>query len=87
VVDKGKGKEREGLMVGVNCYLSEGRIFYQDGSMLPPAAALSQWEVKGQRKQRVNRPQVSYRFCQELNPALHHDNRPCDCMFWPSPFL
>jgi hypothetical protein len=48
--------------------------------MLLPAAALSQWEVKGQRKQRVNQPQVSYWFCQELNLALRHDNGPCDCM-------
>jgi hypothetical protein len=55
--------------------------------MLPPAAALDQWEVKGQHKQRVNQPQVSYRFCQELNPALHHDNGLCDCMSRPSPFL
>jgi hypothetical protein len=38
--------------------------------MLPPAAALGQREVKGQHKQRVNRPQVSYHFCQELNPEL-----------------
>ena len=55
--------------------------------MLPPAAALGQWEVKGQRKQRVNRPQVSYRFCQELNPELQHDRGPCDCMSRPNPFL
>jgi hypothetical protein len=56
-------------------------------TLLLLAAALSQWEVKGQCKQRVNRPQVSYRFCQELNPALRHDNGPCDCMSQPSPFL
>jgi hypothetical protein len=55
--------------------------------VLPPAAALGQWEVKGQCKQRVNRPQVSYRFCQELNPALRHDNGPCDCMSRSPPFL
>jgi hypothetical protein len=55
--------------------------------MLPLAAALGQWEVKGQRKQRVNQPQVSYRFYQELNPALRHDNGPCDCMSRSPPFL
>jgi hypothetical protein len=55
--------------------------------MLPPATALGQWEVKGQRKQRVNRPQVSYCFCQELNPELQHDGGPCDYMSRPNPFL
>jgi hypothetical protein len=55
--------------------------------MLLLAAALGQWEVKGQRKQRVNWPQVSYQFCQELNLALHHNNGPCDCLSRPSPFL
>jgi hypothetical protein len=55
--------------------------------MLLPAAALSQWEVKGQHKQRVNRPKVSYCFCQELNLELQHDGGPCDCMSRPNPFL
>jgi hypothetical protein len=36
VVDKGKGKGREGLMAGVNCYLSEGKLFYEDGSSWGP---------------------------------------------------
>jgi hypothetical protein len=55
--------------------------------MLPPAATLTMWKVMGEHKQRVNQPQVSYAFCQELNLELQHDGGPCDCMSHPNPFL